>query len=217
MAQTQKITISRALNTLKHLKVEIEDYFKTTRQFAGIQFGASGANTNIASMNAEQLKAAIRSNYDKITGLIRKQVALKQAIALANTTTMVTVDGKTMSVANAIIMRNHINAKEVLLKQMRGVNASLNTELEKIAVKFEDRVAVLTKESMSDSMSSEERANVALTMRRIQEEQAGPRAINPLNLAEKIQELEKEILFLKSELDLVLNESNTNTLVEVEA
>ena len=216
MAQTQTITIARALNTLKHLKVEIDDYFKTQRYFAGFQFGSSGANTNVATMNAKQLTETIQGNYDKIDSLMRRQLALKTAIAKSNVETFITVNGRSMSVSEAIITRSLIESRVILLKQMRNVNSNLNTEMEKLQTKFEERVITITKESMSENMPAEERAQVTVNVRRVQEDMVGPRPIDPLRLAEKVKTLEEEINFLKSELDHVLNESNTTTTITIE-
>jgi hypothetical protein len=69
---------------------------------------------------------------------------------------------------------------------------------------------------MSENMSAEERAQVTVNVRRVQEDMVGPRPIDPLRLAEKVKTLEEEINFLKSELDHVLNESNTTTTITIE-
>jgi hypothetical protein len=121
-----------------------------------------------------------------------------------------------MSVSEAIITRSLIESRAILLKQMRNVNSNINTEMEKLQTKFDERVITITKESMSENMSAEERAQVTVNVRRVQEDMVGPRPIDPLRLAEKVKTLEEEINFLKSELDHVLNESNTTTTITIE-
>ncbi len=214
--QKQSMSITRALAIRKSLKKEIADHFNTQRLLVAIQLGNAGKDTNIVGQDAAKVVATIQSNHDKIHGMLRRFTAIRQAINDSNHNTQVVINGVTMSVSDAIVMKDTMEERKKILSNYRIALHKATQEVEKITEKFDSRIDALVAANIDDDTSTEERTRVQQSIRESQTNMFGPRLLDPLDIRAKITEMEDEITFLTTEFDYVLSTSNTVTMIEVE-
>ncbi len=216
MTQLTKMSITRALATLKAQKEEISKYFANRHVFMGFGTGVNGKTTCITGLDKTQVASHIQGEKDKIDGMIRRQVTIKNAINLSNQNTKVTVSGKEMSVAEAILLKGTLEMREKLLKSMRDSYTSVTASYKEHVRAFDERVDVLAKGAYPVDATAEQIAAIQESTRETQLKIHEVYLIDPLNLVEAANKLEEENSFLRTELDYVLSMSNTTTEIDVE-
>ncbi len=212
---TTSISITRALATIKAIDAQINAYFGTERVLASIVLGEKKEPYD-ATMNLDALKKRIQSDHDGIDTLLRNRTLIKSAIIRSDAVNLVTLGNKTMTVAEAIVLKNALPIKEEVLKRYKNSFASVKKKLDDVQTKFEKRVNAITAASVSDSETDEHRASIVDGIRRQQEQLTAPTFFDPQGLVTKIETLTKEITDIKLELDYVLSESNTRTMIDVD-
>ena len=121
-----KITVHEALCEVKVANKRIEK--------AILECAFCEANKEISpkinGVTINEFEDDVKAKYQKINDLIKRNENIKKALSLSNAKTIVTVDGKKMSVAEAIYMMQYgIKHKEQLLLSM---NRALNRAQQKI-------------------------------------------------------------------------------------
>jgi hypothetical protein len=208
--ETTKMTIHRALSELKLIDAKID---KGIAEIIPIGIYQKGKKIN-NHYAEDDFKDMAGSHFASVSDLIQRKVKIKSAIVKSNGLTTVKVGGKTMTVSDAITFKRIIEQKNkflTVLKQHRDnsmaninranemVNSNLNTLLQNAMGK--DNVKA-SKEDI-DAISKPFLDNNTFHL------------FDPLNLNEKIKELEVEIGDFQAEVDAVLSESNAITLIEV--
>lgn len=212
------MSITRALATLKSMKRELETNLNTKRFFIGINIGESGKETMIADMDAKALSAHIQSNYDTANNMLVRYLAIKQKINLSNAVTKVIVNNAEMTVADAIIMKTTLPERERFVAQLKKSHQEFQANFEKFKSKFDDRVDSIFKVQLpAEGLTGQEQTKLRDSVRDQQMKLVGPTVNDPIGLSKLIEAGEKEIAFLKTELDYVLSTSNTTTMIEVPA
>lgn len=214
--QTTRMSITRALTTLKNQKEEIDQYFGINPTFLGYGTGEEGTVTCFSGLTKAEVSSKIQGNKDRIDGLIARQVSIKNAINISNQNTLVTISGKEVSVAEAILIKGTLPLREKRLNAIRQSAMKIAKDFETVKANFEKRVDEQARLSQAESMSAEEKSAVLEATRATQTKLVGPYLIDPLKIQDMIQKEADEINFLKNELDYVLSESNTTTQIDVE-
>jgi hypothetical protein len=214
--QLTKMSITRALTTLKNQKQEIAEYFGTGFTFLGYGFGTDGKTTCYTGLTKDEVASKIQGNKDKIDGLIARQVKLKDAINASNQVTMIKIGGREVSVAEAILIKATLPLREQRLQALRQSATKVSKDFRTAQTNFDKTVEDYAKQSQSDTMTAEEKAAVLEATRATQIKLVGPYLIDPLKINDLVEKEAEEINFLKNELDYVLSESNTTTMIEVE-
>ena len=211
---TSQISITRALATIKILNTQVEEYFKKTRVFAGITLGDKQIVAD--GFTLEQLRARIQADHDGIDTLIAKRHAIKAAVIKSNAVTIITLGGKSYTVAEAVLLKSSVPLKEQTLQKYKSALLVVQNALAGQKAEFDKRVDAVYGASVSTATTAEEAAKIMKMVREEQTKILGPAFYDPLNLVGKIDALEKEINDIKLELDFVLSESNTRTLIDVD-
>jgi len=217
MTQTTQMSITRALTSLKAVKKELADYFENPRTFI---IALQGTNEAVVAsgMTKASLETVMQSDYDGYTGRINRLHALKSAIIKSNAVTTVTINGKQYTVAEAIELKATLPFKEVLLahfkKQWVNVSRAVNENNNKVNELFAKNTNDL--KATVNEQTAESTKNYLDTMQKLNDKKFIAKVYDYLKLETKIKELSDEIAAIKLELDYVLSESNTTTLIEVE-
>jgi len=201
-SNVSNITIVRALVYLKTLNSRIE---KARRDCVLITH----------KMGKEPAKASVTEDkYQKIITLIENRKRVKAAIVLSNANTVVNVNGKQYTIAEAIERKSSIDFEKTLLTEMKqqlsnetmiveNANMRVQKQLDKLLeVSFQNGQKNSPEEmkTFSDNYTASNKAEL----------------VDPLKLAEKINKLENDIIQFESEVDLALSESNAKTMISVD-
>jgi hypothetical protein len=207
------MTIHQALVELKTLDKRISNAIME----GGFVTANKHSNTKINGIPVSEFCSDVESRYQKITDLICRREAIKCAVVQSNAITAVTVGGKTYTVAEAIEMKNNgLKGKIALLNQLtsdynqskRIADRANGDELERRA---EEHVRNLVGNTdMKGATEEAKRAREEFIKNQTME------LVDPLNVREKIEGLNEEILSFTTNVDSALSVSNALTTITIE-
>lgn len=206
------MSITRGLAELKLLSSRIERSIIDSSFIVANKKSAKKVNNVYTT--AEFINNA-KSTYQSITDLIERRKEIKSAIVDANAKTMVTISGKTMTVAEAIERKDSIKFEKLLLENMiKQYNSSVvlaNRQNEMVQTKLDELLLVTFGKENKQKTSDSEIAMISNPYL----EQNEWELINPLSLHEKIESMKKSIEDFETEVDFILSESNTITKITI--
>ena len=208
----RKISITEALNELKLYDSKILKAI-TNAKLVGV---AKKSSDKVGVFKKEDFEDRAKASYQSVTDLIANRNALKSAIVKSNAVTEVTVNGKTMTVAEAIERKNSIDYDETFLTEMKKQYANatdtVTRENKKVDNKVDELLATLIGKDSSKDISKESQEAIEKPYRAKNEYEF----IDPIGLLDKIETLEAEIDGFKSEVDTRLAVANSITMIEID-
>lgn len=213
----EKMNVHRALAELKIIDARI---FKA---IADTTFVTANKHSNekINGVAITDFKNTMKSNHQKINDLIARKNAMKKAVVLSNANTTIEIDGSTYTVAEAIEMKNHgMDNFKVLLSTMTNqyniaqseFNRNSGETLEKKAENY--ILSVIQAQPKDSKMTVDNEEMQALRKKYIENNIFD--IVDPLNVANTIQELSDYITKFETEVDAALSCSNALTIIEFE-
>lgn len=210
----QKISLTRALATVKSLENKIEKATATLTLF-GIQKGiGTFATMNGTSKTPEEFKQSVKEAYQALGDMLATRTAIKRAIILANAHTMVTVGKTEMTIAEAIELKRSIQFDSQLVVALRKALVASNFAFTTEKRAFDDKID-RTKETYTsgrDKKISEEDLN---TLTKPIENKDFPTLIDPIGMAEQEAEISSKIEDFMLNVDFALSEVNAKTEIEI--
>lgn len=208
----EKMTVHKALAELKILR----DRIPNTIDSGTYCIENKHSNEKIKGVSVESYKATMQGNYDKATHLIQRYNAIKRAVSYSNSITKVLIIGDEYTVAEAIFMNNHgVELYEMLLEELRNQYRKAQTKIAKnnegLQEKAESYVIGIygSKEGKVNTDDFEKAQKDFMAAHEYE-------LVDPINILEKIENLEEKISAFKAEVDAVLSESNATTTIEIE-
>lgn len=208
----RKISITEALNELKLYDSKITKAI-TNATLCG---AAKKSSDKVGVVKKEDFEDRAKASYQSATDLIANRNTLKSAVVKSNAITEVTVDDKSMTVAEAIERKNSIEYDETLLNEMKrqyaNATATVDKENKKVDAKVDDLLTTLVGKDSDKKLNKDDQEAVERPYREKNEFEF----VDPLGLYDKIQALEANIDGFKSNVDTVLVLSNATTFIEVD-
>lgn len=209
----EKMTIHKALAELKIMDARIKGAINNVTYCIANKH----SNEKINGVPLDEYKKNIQSGYDKVNELIKRRKALKRAVVLSNAVTKVDINGVEYTVAEAIELRNHgIEYEKMLEKSMKndyqramvtinnengaGLEAIANRHVEAIYGNKENKVNIADMEKVKSDFIKANQYEL----------------IDPINVLDKLNDLESFINDFMSEVDATLSVSNALTVIEIE-
>ena len=204
------MTLARALAEIKLLNSKIEKNIDNLRLVAtktGKKDIINGSNERIEDFNVKA-----QSDYQSITDLIARRNLIKSKLTQANAVTYVTIGDKTYTIAEAIDRKNSIQIeKDLLLKMKQLLNNNIKI-MNTANDKMEDNINKMVETKMgTDKSKSDDIAD----LKRIFRESDTTTLVDPLNIQNKIDELEKSIEEFELNIDFTLSEANAINTIEI--
>lgn len=170
----------------------------------------------INGVTVNEFEDDVKAKFQKINDLIKRNENIKKALSLSNAKTIVTVDGKKMSMAEAIYMMQYgIKHKEQLLLSM---NRALNRAQQKIEVENGSRLEERLDKFIQATYGSKEKVSADELDKASKDFKARNefKLVDPINIKEKITALMDDIDKFKSSVDAAIQISNATTFIEIE-
>lgn len=202
----ENISITRALGELKLLDKRIQSSIDSAR-FVSIKVPSDTYETTSSDSKKYQ------SWYDKINQLQRNRVLLKRAITLSNAKTFVKLNGESMTVADAIVEKSMVPSERVLLDKMKANMREVRAQVDRHNSNLDIEISSLTERATSKEKVASSDLDFVETYRKSRV--AGFN--DPLDMESKILELSERLDKFDAEVDYVLSESNSSTLITVYA
>ncbi|WP_341285122.1 hypothetical protein [Priestia megaterium] len=206
-----KMSIHRALAELKTLNKRIER--ATSGKFVAMQIGEEPPRSykTVLEFNTEA-----GAFYNSAKDLIARRNEIKAKVIASNAVTKVKVGKEEMTVAEAIDRKdNGVKYDKELLNSLRNqliqVERQMELERQQMELRLEKRIE-------ADLGSKDRKANAA-EVETITEsflKRYKPKMVDPIEIKKEIKELTERIEEFEMEVDFILSESNTSTLIEVQ-
>lgn len=208
----EKILVTKGLNELKLLDNRI--YRKIEEgEFVG------AAKISVANINGkitkESFKANAKADYQSIVNLIKRRNAIKSAIIQSNAVTIVDVAGKRMTVAEAIDKKSAIEYEKTLLIKLNEQYSIANSRIERENAKVDESIEQLLNTAYGkegkEKITKASHDAIAEPYRTANEYGL----VDALEVEKLIKTMKEEIENFESEVDTVLQISNSVTMIEI--
>ena len=203
------ISITEALVKLKTLGKRIDSAISSIRPISMV----TGKNSPLGFKTTEEFETSAKAAFQSAQSLIQYRQTIKGAIVAANATTNVTIGGKVMTVAQAIERKNSIQYEKDLLKCLSQNYTMTLSSVVRTEADVQVRLQKLLEVTFGKDIKTkgDEVDNISKPFI----EANNPRMIDPLNLKNLIESLEKDIDEFEGEVDFRLSEANARTMIEV--
>lgn len=208
----RKISITEALNELKLYDSKINKAIANAK----LASAAKKSSDKVGVVKKDEFEERAKASYQSVTDLIANRNALKSAIVKSNAVTEVTINGKTMTVAEAIERKNSIDYDVTLLNEMKKqyvtATDTVNKENKKVDNKVDELLSTLIGKDSDKKISREDQEAIERPYREKNEYEF----IDPIGIYNKMLELEADIDGFNSEVDTRLVLSNATTFIEID-
>ena len=211
MASNQ-MSITQGLAELKLLDKRIRNIIDLAGDgSSSFRFIAISTKTN--RVDAEKLKKDAQATYQSFNALVKRRDQIKRAIIMKNATTPVRIGTWEGTVAEAIEQKSSMVYKQTLLynmkRQVSDMTESMKTEQKSVS----DRLDRLLATEMGKDMKTNPEVVAALSTSF--ETNNKITLLDPLESGKVITALEDEIETFTTNVDWVLSEANSKTLITV--
>lgn len=209
---TKEMTVHKALCELKTLGDRIDKKVHNPEFIIGNKHNSEKINDK----TIDQWKKDTKAEYQSLLDLIKYRNALKQAVAMSNATTKVTICGKEHTVAEAIELKNNWIP---ILKDLSYELSRQNNQVTVTVGRLNDEIERTADEQMEKLFAGKDKTaptKEMLDFRNQYIEQRKYDVIDPIGVENEIKKLEDTILDYMVEVDSELSRSNAVTLITVE-
>lgn len=213
----EKMTITKALSELKVLGNRI------TAEIRSATFCNVSKHTmrTLNGKNITDVKAEMQGSYDKIVALINRNNAIKKAVNKANASTIVSIGGEQMTVAEAIYMKQTgIDYMKTLLNTMTTQYTNTQSLLqnnngEKLTKACETYIIGLYGTNSSNNTISSEMVETINAARAKYIDENTFDLIEGIDTKKAIEDLKNKIDAFEAEVDAAITVANATTEIEI--
>lgn len=213
----EKMTITKALSELKVLNNRI------TAEIRSATFCNVSKHTmrTLNGKNISDVRAEMQGNYDKIVALINRNNAIKKAVNKANASTIVSISGEQMTVAEAIYMKQTgIDYMKALLNTMTTQYTNTQSLLqnnngEKLTRACEAYIVSLYGTNSGNNTISSEMVETINAARAKYIDENTFDLIEGIDTKKAIEDLKNKIDSFEAEVDAAITVANATTEIEI--
>lgn len=209
----EKMLVTKGLNELKLLDNRIYRKIGESEFVSYAKVAVPNVNGKISK---EAFKANAKADYQSISDLIKRRNLIKSAIIKSNAITMVRVGDKTMTVAEAIDKKSSIEYEKSLLDTLKNQYTIASEKIEK----FNDKVDESIEQLLNTAYGKEGKEKItqgsydAIAEPYRQANEYG--LVDILEVQKLMKTMKDSIESFESEVDTVLQISNSITLIEID-
>ena len=207
----EKMLVTVALNELKLLNSRI---IKEIDRGSFISSAKKSSPKVSPAMSKEEFIEEAKSKFNSVKDLIERRAKIKAAIVDSNAKTEVEIDGVKMTRADAIERKSSINYEKLMLNELKDQlnihTAKVNSSNYEVDNKIDSLVQAAYGKEGKNNIKQEDYDAIAKPYREANEWDI----VDPLNLKDVIEEMEKRIDGFESNVDSVLQISNCTTYIE---
>lgn len=215
-----KITFHRALAEIKSTANRIEKLTFSTVTYVDVYNKATKLSDS--GRRKEDVEREIRGNYDKFAALFKNLKTLKFALARANAgitenTELSTIDfaGEKLTITEILALKDIMNYQHNLLDVLKNQYARATSLIQKNTKTLETRLdSQITNSLNLDKIDNNEA--IIKTVTDAFWENNGYELIDPLNIAEMISNMDKEITSIMLDIDTTLSQENALRTIDVD-
>ena len=203
--------VTVALNELKLLDSRI---IKEIDRGSFISSAKKSSPKVSPAMSKEEFIEEAKSKFNSVKDLIERRAKIKAAIVDSNAKTEVEIDGVKMTRADAIERKSSINYEKLMLNELKDQlnihTAKVNSSNYEVDNKIDSLVQAAYGKEGKNNIKQEDYDAIAKPYREANEWDI----VDPLNLKDVIEEMEKRIDGFESNVDSALQISNCTSYIE---
>ena len=207
----EKMLVTVALNELKLLDSRI---IKEIDRGSFISSAKKSSPKVSPAMSKEEFIEEAKSKFNSVKDLIERRAKIKAAIVDSNAKTEVEIDGVKMTRADAIERKSSINYEKLMLNELKDQlnihTTKVNSSNYEVDNKIDSLVQAAYGKEGKNNIKQEDYDAIAKPYREANEWDI----VDPLNLKDVIEEMEKRIDGFESNVDSALQISNCTTYIE---
>lgn len=204
------MTIHRALSELKLIDAKIEKEISTVEP---LEIYQKDKKIN-GHLTLDEFTKKAQSSYDSCSDLIKRKTEIKSAIVKSNSSTVIKVAGKEMTIADAITEKKILEQKRKFLDRLKDRKRVTTGVLNKNNEQVKANCNVIIQHTVGKEAVTTKTSEVESLQKMFMETNEFM-LHDPLKIDEKIENLEKQIETFETEIDAVLSESNAITIIEI--
>lgn len=170
------------------------------------------SNKTIGGRSIEDVNNLIKGNFDSMVALIENRKRIKDAIVKSNAMTNVSVNGKVMTVAEAIERKASIEFERNFLRILQNQFSQQNNIVDQQNLQLPTKLESFLQSTLGEKRDVATVKDLTKTF----EDNNKYVLIDPNHIQDYIQKLEKNIDEFVSQVDYTLSESNATTFFDVE-
>lgn len=209
-----QISVTRGLVQLKRLEEKIQRDIRMISEFVTVN-KVQENNVLNGTMTKKQYNEYVQTKWQSLMDKISLRQEIKDEIVKSNANTVVTIAGKKYTIAQAIEKKNNIEKFEKPISAM--LNGAYAKALNSVEMKNDE--VVENAERNFFGRGEERRKNESnkdlLDAMEIYINSRKFEIIDPLNIKKLKEEFENGILDFIAEVDQVLTESNSTTMIQI--
>lgn len=217
---TQKMTLTRALSEVATLEKRIPASITATT-FVSTKKGVTKEQpVDRKYKDVQEVVETIKSQVSSTEDLIARRAKIKAAIAKANVSTIVSIAGVEMSIAEALDYRKTIEYKSQIVATARNQLHIAAQAIDKNQREMDTQIQATIQQVMGKDAGTDRNA-----VERVQEvmqkavdtikDQNTVSLIDPIDVKNMIETISKEVADALNEIDFALSEINAQTFIEV--
>lgn len=207
---TQQMSLHRVLSELKLIDKKINDKISSLELIT-----VKKGDKLLKNINEEEFINNAKSSYESVEALIERRCNLKNALIIANANNYVSINGRTLSIAEAIDYKNITEYKKNLLKVLKDQYSRAIRNYENEDLKNNNALEELIKTAVGNKNDNSESDALIKAMTDGYMSRNTLSYVDPISIKNQIDKLQSEIDEFDSEIDSVLSEANARVTVEV--
>lgn len=205
----QTYTITRALTRVKTLSSRLEELGDTGGRNIGNYIGTVLEQRSDSDGTKKYVETA-NSNFDSFNDLFNELVKVKNAIKASNAVTTITINGETMTISEAITLKEVIHVKRNFYRELLNRYEDCEKSVERAEAEIEDKAR---KQVEKLNLDSKENYETILDATRASVTKDSRIVVVGLNNIEKVREEFAKLDNFFEEIDYKLSESNAVTVI----
>lgn len=206
-----QMTLHRALAEIKLIEKRINKLIHNSVFVSVVENGKAPQGFTSAEDFVKQASA----NHDSVTDLIKRRDTIKAALIKANAEHKVEIVGRTMTLAEAIYLRDKgLEEHQELLEKLRRQRTNAAITMEAMAATLRER----TERHVKEWFSNTERptaAEIAEVTEQF-EKRYEVKLLDPIDIDAKISEMDHFIDGFRNEVHFILGEANNSVKIDIE-
>lgn len=208
----ERMLVTHGLNELKTLDARI---YRGISEASFVATAKTSEKKVTPNLTKEEFNVKAKADFQSVNDLILRREKIKAAVVDSNAKTEVEICGEKYTVAKVIDMKNSIAYKKSLLDKMKtqflGAESMMNKNNALMEQKIDQLVTAAYSKESKTTIKPEEYSSIADPYRAGNEFSL----VDPLNIRDEIENLQKHIEEFEANVDSVLQISNCVTYIEL--
>lgn len=208
----QTYTITRALTRVKTLSAQLEELGSTGSKNIIKYIGTVLESRKETELTKNYIKDA-EANFNSFNDLFKELAAIKNAIKLSNSQTKISLNGETLTVSEAITLKEIINVKRNFYRELLSQYERCTRSVESAENDIEEKARRAVEKISNENTSTGEAYTNLLDAARVSVIKDTRLTIVGITNVEKLREEYNKIETFFEEIDFKLSESNAVTTI----